>query len=162
MKKTALIMAAMLSAAVSCTKEQIHEEKSDKPEIEAPGESKGSIPMEFIAVSDLTRTSIGELNGGKREISWVKDDEIKIIYNNKSTTAKAETTGASTIFKAMLTRLRLTMRSILLLRPRSRRTGRGKWRFRPSRMSAADSDPPTMQRPWQRTAILRSGIYVVG
>lgn len=100
MKKTALIMAAMLSAAVSCTKEQIHEEKSDKPEIEAPGESKGSIPMEFIAVSDLTRTSIGELNGGKREISWVKDDEIKIIYNNKSTTAKAETTGASTIFKA--------------------------------------------------------------
>ncbi len=100
MKKTALIMAAMLSAAVSCTKEQIHEEKSDKPEIEAPGESKGSIPMEFTAVSDLTRTSIGELNGGKREISWVKDDEIKIIYNNKSTTAKAETTGASTIFKA--------------------------------------------------------------
>ena len=56
--------------------------------------------MEFTAVSDLTRTSIGELNGGKREISWVKDDEIKIIYNNKSTTAKAETTGASTIFKA--------------------------------------------------------------
>lgn len=100
MKKTALIMAAMLSTAVSCTKEQIHEEKSDKPEIEAPGESKGSIPMEFTAVSDLTRTSIGELNGGKREISWVKDDEIKIIYNNKSTTAKAETTGASTIFKA--------------------------------------------------------------
>lgn len=100
MKKTALIMAAILSAAVSCTKEQIHEEKSDKPEIEAPGESKGSIPMEFTAVSDLTRTSIGELNGGKREISWVKDDEIKIIYNNKSTTAKAETTGASTIFKA--------------------------------------------------------------
>lgn len=100
MKKTALIMAAMLSAAVSCTKEQIHEEKSDKPEIEASGESKGSIPMEFTAVSDLTRTSIGELNGGKREISWVKDDEIKIIYNNKSTTAKAETTGASTIFKA--------------------------------------------------------------
>lgn len=100
MKKTALIMAAMLSAAVSCTKEQIHEEKSDKPEIEAPGESKGSIPMEFTAVSDLTRTSIGELNGGKREISWVKNDEIKIIYNNKSTTAKAETTGASTIFKA--------------------------------------------------------------
>lgn len=100
MKKTALIMAAMLSAAVSCTKEQIHEEKSDKPEIEAPGESKGSIPMEFTAVSDLTRTSISELNGGKREISWVKDDEIKIIYNNKSTTAKAETTGASTIFKA--------------------------------------------------------------
>lgn len=100
MKKTALIMAAMLSAAVSCTKEQIHEEKSDKPEIEAPGESEGSIPMEFTAVSDLTRTSIGELNGGKREISWVKDDEIKIIYNNKSTTAKAETTGASTIFKA--------------------------------------------------------------
>lgn len=100
MKKTALIMAAMLSAAVSCTKEQIHEEKSDKPEIEAPGESKGSIPMEFTAVSDLTRTSIGDLNGGKREISWVKDDEIKIIYNNKSTTAKAETTGASTIFKA--------------------------------------------------------------
>lgn len=100
MKKTALIMAAMLSAAVSCTKEQIHEEKSDKPEIEAPGESKGSIPMEFTAVSDLTRTSIGELNGGMREISWVKDDEIKIIYNNKSTTAKAETTGASTIFKA--------------------------------------------------------------
>lgn len=100
MKKTALIMAAMLSAAVSCTKVQIHEEKSDKPEIEAPGESKGSIPMEFTAVSDLTRTSIGELNGGKREISWVKDDEIKIIYNNKSTTAKAETTGASTIFKA--------------------------------------------------------------
>ena len=100
MKKTALIMAAMLSAAVSFTKEQIHEEKSDNPEIEAPGESKGSIPMEFTAVSDLTRTSIGELNGGKREISWVKDDEIKIIYNNKSTTAKAETTGASTIFKA--------------------------------------------------------------
>lgn len=100
MKKTALIMAAMLSAAVSCTKEQIHEEKSDKPEIEAPGESKGSIPMKFTAVSDLTRTSIGELNGGKRKISWVKDDEIKIIYNNKSTTAKAETTGASTIFKA--------------------------------------------------------------
>lgn len=100
MKKTALIMAAMLSAAVSCTKEQIHEEKSDKPEIEAPGESKGSIPMEFTAVSDLTRTSIGDLNGGMREISWVKDDEIKIIYNNKSTTAKAETTGASTIFKA--------------------------------------------------------------
>lgn len=100
MKKTALIMAAMLYAAVSCTKEQIHEEKSDKPEIEAPGESEGTIPMEFTAVSDLTKTSIGELNGGKREISWVKDDEIKIIYNNKSTTAKAETTGASTIFKA--------------------------------------------------------------
>ena len=90
----------MLYAAVSCTKEQIHEEKSDKPEIEAPGESEGTIPMEFTAVSDLTKTSIGELNGGKREISWVKDDEIKIIYNNKSTTAKAETTGASTIFKA--------------------------------------------------------------
>ena len=100
MKKTALIMAAMLYAAVSCTKEQIHEEKSDKPEIEAPGESEGTIPMEFTAVSDLTKTSIGELDGGKREISWVKDDEIKIIYNNKSTTAKAETTGASTIFKA--------------------------------------------------------------
>lgn len=93
-------MAAMLFAAVSCTKEQIHEEKSDKPEIEAPGESEGTIPMEFTAVSDLTKTSIGELDGGKREISWVKDDEIKIIYNNKSTTAKAETTGPSTIFKA--------------------------------------------------------------
>lgn len=93
-------MAAMLFAAVSCTKEQIHEEKSDKPEIEAPGESEGTIPMEFTAVSDLTKTSIGELDGGKREISWVKDDEIKIIYNNKSTTAKAETTGSSTIFKA--------------------------------------------------------------
>ena len=93
-------MAAMLFAAVSCTKEQIHEEKSDKPEIETPGESEGTIPMEFTAVSDLTKTSIGELDGGKRKISWVKDDEIKIIYNNKSTTAKAETTGASTIFKA--------------------------------------------------------------
>lgn len=93
-------MAAMLFAAVSCTKEQIHEEKSDKPEIEAPGESEETIPMEFTAVSDLTKTSIGELDGGKREISWVKDDEIKIIYNNKSTTAKAETTGPSTIFKA--------------------------------------------------------------
>lgn len=93
-------MAAMLSAAISCTKEQIHDEESDKPEIEVPGESEGSILMEFTAVSDLTRTAIGELDGGKREISWVKDDEIKIIYNNKSTTAKAETTGASTIFKA--------------------------------------------------------------
>lgn len=93
-------MAAMLSAAISCTKEQIHEEESDKPEIEVPGESKGSTLMEFTAVQDLTRTAIGELDGGMRKISWVKDDEIKIIYNNKSTTAKAETTGASTIFKA--------------------------------------------------------------
>lgn len=162
MKKTALIMAAMLSAAVSCTKEQIHEEKSDKPEIEAPGESKGSIPMEFTAVSDLTRTSIGELNRGKREISWVKDDEIKIITTTKALPRRLRQREPPPYSRPMLTRLRLTMRSILLLRPRSRRTGRGKWRFQPSRMSAADSDPPTMQRPWQRTAILRSGIYVVG
>ena len=57
--------------------------------------------MEFSAISEAgTKTALGELSGELRPITWVKDDEIKIYFNESFTTSKALSDGATTTFKA--------------------------------------------------------------
>lgn len=90
---------SMTLALLSCAKVQ-----SPEPSPESPAENQeqaGKIEMEFSAISEAgTKTALGELSGGLRPINWVKDDEIKIYFNESFTTSKALSDGATTTFKA--------------------------------------------------------------
>lgn len=90
---------SMTFALLSCAKVQ-----SPEPSPESPAENQeqsGKIEMEFSAVSEAgTKTALGELSEGLRPITWVKDDEIKIYFNESFTTSKALSDGATTTFKA--------------------------------------------------------------
>lgn len=99
MKKSVFIIATIMMTAVSCTKETI-QKNEDFDKTEDKEVYQGFISMEFNAVTDETKTTIGELSASKRTISWEKDDEIAIFFNDKSTTSKALTAGATTTFKA--------------------------------------------------------------
>lgn len=96
---TSGLIFSMTFALLSCAKVQ-----SPEPSPESPAENQeqsGKIEMEFSAISEAgTKTALGELSGGLRPITWVKDDEIKIYFNESFTTSKALSDGATTTFKA--------------------------------------------------------------
>lgn len=96
---TSGLIFSMTLALLSCAKVQ-----SPEPSPESPAENQeqsGKIEMEFSAISEAgTKTALGELSGELRPITWVKDDEIKIYFNESFTTSKALSDGATTIFKA--------------------------------------------------------------
>lgn len=96
MKKSAIIMLAISSILVSCSKDAIQDSTSGKEDVVY----EGAVEMTFSAVTDQTKTSIGELVEGKRQISWEKDDEIAILFSDKRTTSNAESSGESTEFVA--------------------------------------------------------------
>ena len=96
MKKSAIIMLAISSILVSCSKDAIQDSTSGKEDVLY----EGAVEMTFSAVTDQTKTSIGELVEGKRQISWEKDDEIAILFSDKRTTSNAESSGESTEFVA--------------------------------------------------------------
>lgn len=96
MKRNAIIMMAISSILVSCSKDAVQDSTSGKED----GVYEGAVEMTFSAVTDQTKTSIGELVDGQRKISWVKDDEIAILFSDKVTTSKAESSGESTTFVA--------------------------------------------------------------
>ena len=94
---TSGLIFSMTLALFSCAKVQ-----SPEPSPESPAENQeqsGKIEMEFSAISEAgTKTALGELSGGLRPITWVKDDEIKIYFNESFTTSKALSDGATTTF----------------------------------------------------------------
>lgn len=96
---TSGLIFSMTLALLSCAKVQ-----SPEPSPESPAENQeqsGKIEMEFSAISEAgTKTALGELSEGLRPITWVKDDEIKIYFNESFTTSKALSDGATTTFKA--------------------------------------------------------------
>ena len=96
---TSGLLFSMTLALLSCAKVQ-----SPEPSPESPAENQeqsGKIEMEFSAISEAgTKTALGELSEGLRPITWVKDDEIKIYFNESFTTSKALSDGATTTFKA--------------------------------------------------------------
>lgn len=96
---TSGLLFSMTFALLSCAKVQ-----SPEPSLESPAENQeqsGKIEMEFSAISEAgTKTALGELSGELRPITWVKDDEIKIYFNESFTTSKALSDGATTTFKA--------------------------------------------------------------
>lgn len=96
---TSGLIFSMTLALLSCAKVQ-----SPEPSPESPAENQeqsGKIEMEFSAISEAgTKTALGELSEGRRPITWVKDDEIKIYFNESFTTSKALSDGATTTFKA--------------------------------------------------------------
>ena len=89
-----------LMAAVSCEK-AINSDSHEESLSENQGRT-GSREIEFSATSECgrTKTALGELSGGFRPITWVKDDEIRIFYNESSTTSRALADGATTTFRA--------------------------------------------------------------
>ncbi len=103
MKKINLILMALCVAAVSCTKDELRSDEAVKPEtdkVETEEVYQGAIPMEFRAVTDETKTAIGDLIDGKRSISWEAGDEIKVIWAENNTVAAAASSGATTTFSA--------------------------------------------------------------
>lgn len=96
---TSGLIFSMTLALLSCAKVQ-----SPEPSPESPAENQeqsGKIEMEFSAISEAgTKTALGEHSEGLRPITWVKDDEIKIYFNESFTTSKALSDGATTTFKA--------------------------------------------------------------
>lgn len=96
---TSGLLFSMTLALLSCAKVQ-----SPEPSPESPAENQEQslkIEMEFSAISEAgTKTALGELSEGLRPITWVKDDEIKIYFNESFTTSKALSDGATTTFKA--------------------------------------------------------------
>ena len=96
---TSGLLFSMTFALLSCAKVQ-----SPEPSPESPAENQeqsGKIEMEFSAISEAgTKTALGELSEGLRPITWVKDDEIKIYFNESFTTSKALSDGATTTFEA--------------------------------------------------------------
>ena len=96
MKLSVIIMLAISSILVSCSKDAVQDSTPGKED----GVYEGAVEVTFSAVTDQTKTSIGELVGGHRKITWVKDDEIAILFSDKRTTSKAESSGESTKFVA--------------------------------------------------------------
>ena len=98
MKRNAIIMLAISSILVSCSKDAVKDSTSGKED----GVYEGAVEVTFSAVTDQTKTSIGELVDGKRRISWEQGDEIAILFSDKVTTSNAESSGESTTFVAKL------------------------------------------------------------
>lgn len=96
MKRNAIIMLAISSILVSCSKDAVQDSTSGKED----GVYEGAVEVTFSAVTDQTKTSIGELVDGKRRISWEQGDEIAILFSDKVTKSKAESSGESTEFVA--------------------------------------------------------------
>ena len=96
MKRNAIIMLAISSILVSCSKDAVKDSTSGKED----GVYEGAVEVTFSAVTDQTKTSIGELVDGKRRISWEQGDEIAILFSDKVTTSKAKSAGESTEFVA--------------------------------------------------------------
>lgn len=96
---TSGLIFSMTFALLSCAKVQSPESSPESPAENQ--EQSGKIEMEFSAISEAgTKTALGELSEGLRPITWVKDDEIKIYFNESFTTSKALSDGATTTFKA--------------------------------------------------------------
>ncbi|MBR1632736.1 MAG: hypothetical protein IJ686_03180 [Bacteroidales bacterium] len=92
--KTRFFLLALAASllAFSCTKEN--------KEGKGP-EKDGFVTVTISAASEGTKTSLGEPVEGKRQISWVEGDEIKIVWGGGSSDfaiAQAESDGASTTF----------------------------------------------------------------
>lgn len=96
MKRNAIIMLSISSILVSCSKDAVQDSTSGKED----GVYEGAVEVTFSAVTDQTKTSFGELVNGKRKISWEQGDEIAILFSDKVTTSKAESSGESTEFVA--------------------------------------------------------------
>ena len=96
MKRNAIIMLAISSILVSCSKDAVQDSTPGKED----EVYEGAVEMTFSAVADPTKTSIGELVDGQRKISWEKDDEIAILFSDQVTTSQAKSAGESTEFDA--------------------------------------------------------------
>ncbi|MCI6428097.1 MAG: hypothetical protein MR809_04330 [Rikenellaceae bacterium] len=96
MKRNAIIMLAISSILVSCSKDAVQDSTPGKED----EVYEGDVEMTFSAVADPTKTSIGELVDGQRKISWEKDDEIAILFSDQVTTSQAKSAGESTEFDA--------------------------------------------------------------
>ncbi|MGN0190238.1 MAG: hypothetical protein ACI39U_01150, partial [Candidatus Cryptobacteroides sp.] len=99
MKRNAIFWMTVAVICVSCSKVMVQDEKS-QPDESGKDVYQGAVAVTFTAVSDDTKTTIGELVEGKRSISWEKDDEIAIFFSDKTTTSKAVSAGLSTEFTA--------------------------------------------------------------
>ena len=66
MKKTIFYL-ALAAVAVSCVKEQ-------NPGVEAP--EKTLVPMEFVACSEMTKTTLAE---DGMSVEWIEGDEVAIF-----------------------------------------------------------------------------------
>ena len=95
MKSRLFLLATAASLlAFSCAKEN--------KEGKGP-EKDGFVTITISAASEGTKTSLGEPVEGKRQISWVEGDEIKIVWGGGSSDfvlAQAESSGATTTFTA--------------------------------------------------------------
>ena len=100
MKRNTIMLMALSVICVSCSKDIVQDDHSHAENETGKDVYQGSVPMTFTAVSDATKTTIGELVDGKRSISWEKGDKIAILFSDKSTTSEAESAGPSTEFKA--------------------------------------------------------------
>lgn len=87
------MIAAASVLAFACNKER---------EADDNGRSgDGFVTLHINAVSEDTKTTLGDAVNGKRTISWVKDDEVRIIYGTGASDfqiAKAESDGPATTF----------------------------------------------------------------
>ena len=91
MKKTVFYL-ALAAAAVSCVKEQ-------NPGVEAP--EKTLVPMEFIACSEMTKTTLAE---DGMSVEWIEGDQAAIFYGSnmngdadEGQRFKAQSSGASVV-----------------------------------------------------------------
>lgn len=99
-----LISAAILSIfALSCSKNEIRD-NSQKPAEEQQGNTElGEVPEGYVrlvfgADAELTRTSIADGENGKRIVSWVAGDKVKVSYAGGSSSTQAAESGALTHF----------------------------------------------------------------
>ncbi|MBR4774967.1 MAG: right-handed parallel beta-helix repeat-containing protein [Bacteroidales bacterium] len=79
--------AVLVLAAVACSKKDNTPDPGNKPD--QPGNA-GSITMTATTEDAVTKTSLGAADGaGKRQVSWVANDEVAVLYSGGSTTANA-------------------------------------------------------------------------
>lgn len=79
--------AVLVLAAVACSKKDNTPDPGNKPD--QPGNA-GSITMTASVEDAVTKTSLGAADGaGKRQVSWVANDEVKVLYSGGSTTSNA-------------------------------------------------------------------------
>ena len=91
MKKTIFYL-ALAAAAVSCVKEQ-------NPGVEAP--EKNIVPMEFVACSEMTKTTLAE---DGMSVEWIEGDQVAIFDGSnmngdadEGQRFKAQSSGASVV-----------------------------------------------------------------
>lgn len=91
MKKIILRMlaatAVLVLAAAACSKKDNTPDPGNKPD--QPGNT-GSIIMTASTEDAVTKTSLGDADGeGKRQVSWVTNDPVAVLYSGGSTTSNA-------------------------------------------------------------------------